>query len=423
MPLQRLDYSIFYEFLLFLAIILISTKVLGLFSRKVHMPAVVGALAAGIVLGPSVLKLITLDGTNGVYLEITAEIGVIFLMFSAGLETDLKEIKANALASFIVALIGVIVPLIGGFLGYALYFHTDFTDYQEVLKSVFIGVVLTATSVSITVETLRELGRLKGRVGTTILGAAVIDDILGIIVLTIVTSLKDTSVNPVTVMVKIVLYFIVIGILFFLVSKCKPLIESEGQKRRVTVFALAFCFLLSYISEKFFGIADITGAYIAGLIISNVQRSTYLESKFDTLSYLLLSPVFFASIGLKVNLPQMSVSIIMFAVALTVVAVLTKIVGCGLGAKICGYKNYQAKRIGVGMISRGEVALIVASKGSALGLMSSSILGPVIVVVVITTVITPILLKVVFAPGTGPSTQVEDAKKVTSYYENREDNR
>ena len=157
--------------------------------------------------------------------------------------SSVKEIKANALASFIVALIGVIVPLIGGFLGYALYFHTDFADYQEVLKSVFIGVVLTATSVSITVETLRELGRLKGRVGTTILGAAVIDDILGIIVLTIVTSLKDTSVNPVTVMVKIVLYFIVIGILFFLVSKCKPLIESEGQKRRVTVFALAFCFL------------------------------------------------------------------------------------------------------------------------------------------------------------------------------------
>ncbi len=141
-------------------------------------------------------------------------------------------------------LIGVIVPLIGGFLGYALYFHTDFTDYQEVLKSVFIGVVLTATSVSITVETLRELGRLKGRVGTTILGAAVIDDILGIIVLTIVTSLKDTSVNPVTVMVKIVLYFIVIGILFFLVSKCKPLIESEGQKRRVTVFATGILLLI-----------------------------------------------------------------------------------------------------------------------------------------------------------------------------------
>ena len=141
------------------------------------------------------------------------------------------------------------------------------------------------------------------------------------------------------------------------------------------------------------------------------------------MSYMLLSPVFFASIGLKVELPKMSAAIVGFAVALTIVAILTKIVGCALGAKMCGYKNYQCARIGVGMISRGEVALIVASKGSALGLMSSSILGPVIVVVVISTVITPILLKVVFAPGTGPSTQVEDAKKVTSYYENREDNR
>ena len=117
-------------------------------------------------------------------------------------------------------------------------------------------------------------------------------------------------------------------------------------------------------------------AYIAGLIISNVQRSTYLESKFDTMSYLLLSPVFFASIGLKVELPKMSMTIIAFAVVLTIVAVITKIIGCGLGAKVCGYKNYQVKRIGVGMISRGEVALIVASKGAALGLMSSALLGP-----------------------------------------------
>ena len=260
-----------YEFLLFLAIILISTKVLGLFSRKVHMPAVVGALVAGIILGPSVLKLITLDGTNGVYLEITAEIGVIFLMFSAGLETDLKEIKANALASFIVALIGVIVPLIGGFLGYALYFHTDFTDYQEVLKSVFIGVVLTATSVSITVETLRELGRLKGRVGTTILGAAVIDDILGIIVLTIVTSLKDTSVSPITVVLKIVLYFVFIAVLIFVLTKLKVFVEEQDEKRRTAIICVALCFILSYISEEYFGIADITGAYFAGLMLCTMK--------------------------------------------------------------------------------------------------------------------------------------------------------
>lgn len=182
---------------------------------------------------------------------------------------------------------------------------------------------------------------------------------------------------------------------------------------------------MAFIAESVFGVADITGAYIAGLIISNVQRSDYLESKFDTLSYLLLSPVFFASIGLKVTLPTMSASIVMFAVVLTIVAVLTKVVGCGLGAKLCGYQNYQVKRIGVGMVSRGEVALIVASKGSALGLMSSALLGPVIIVVVITTIITPVLLKVVFAPGTapGPEQITPENERVTSYYENREDNK
>ena len=385
-----------YEFLLFLAIILISTKVLGLFSRKVHMPAVVGALAAGIILGPSVLKLITLDGTNGVYLEITAEIGVIFLMFSAGLETDLKEIKANALASFIVALIGVIVPLIGGFLGYALYFHTDFTDYQEVLKSVFIGVMLTATSVSITVETLRELGRLKGRVGTSILGAAVIDDILGIIVLTIVTSLKDTSVNPVTVMVKIVLYFIVIGILFFLVSKCKPLIENEGQKRRVTVFALAFCFLLSYVSEKFFGIADITGAYFAGLMLCSMKNGEYVKDRINFPSYLFFSPVFFASIGLNISFDGFTLDLLWFSIAFVIVALVGKIIGCGLVAKLFKNNLKDSLKIGVGMMTRGEVALIGANKGLSVGLGEQRYFLAVILLIIVSSISVPIILKLLF---------------------------
>ena len=171
---------------------------------------------------------------------------------------------------------------------------------------------------------------------------------------------------------------------------------------------------MAYIAEDVFGVADITGAFIAGLIISNVQRSTYLETKFDTLSYLLLSPVFFASIGLKVELPKMSAAIVGFAVALT-------IVGCGFGAKICHYKNYQAKRIGIGMISRGEVALIVASKGAALGLLGSAFLGPIIIVVVITTIITPVFLKVVFAPGTAPVPEqiVPESERVKTIYESK----
>ena len=417
-----------YRYLLDLAIILLSTKLLGLLTRRVQMPQVVGALLAGLILGPAGFGLLTETS----FIHEVAEIGVIILMFSAGMETDIKELKSSGKASFVIALCGVIVPLIGGYA--VAWFYTKPGSAIETnisspvfLQNVFIGVILTATSVSITVETLKELGKLKTRSGNAILGAAIIDDVLGIIALTIVTSMADSSISLITVLLKIVGFFAfsgIVGFVFYKVYK-KWVDEAKKELHRHTIVAFVFCLIMAFIAESVFGVADITGAYIAGLIISNVQRSDYLESKFDTLSYLLLSPVFFASIGLKVTLPTMSASIVMFAVVLTIVAVLTKVVGCGLGAKLCGYQNYQVKRIGVGMVSRGEVALIVASKGSALGLMSSALLGPVIIVVVITTIITPVLLKVVFAPGTapGPEQITPENERVTSYYENREDNK
>ena len=417
-----------YKYLLDLAIILLSTKLLGLLTRRVQMPQVVGALLAGLILGPAGFGLLTETS----FIHEVAEIGVIILMFSAGMETDIKELKASGKASFVIALCGVIVPLIGGYA--VAWFYTKPGSAIETnmsspvfLQNVFIGVILTATSVSITVETLKELGKLKTRSGNAILGAAIIDDVLGIIALTIVTSMADSSISLTTVLLKIVGFFAfsgIVGFVFYKVYK-KWVDEAKKELHRHTIVAFVFCLIMAFIAESVFGVADITGAYIAGLIISNVQRSDYLESKFDTLSYLLLSPVFFASIGLKVTLPTMSASIVMFAVVLTIVAVLTKVVGCGLGAKLCGYQKYQVKRIGVGMVSRGEVALIVASKGSALGLMSSALLGPVIIVVVITTIITPVLLKVVFAPGTapGPEQITPENERVTSYYENREDNK
>ena len=384
-----------YSFLLFLAIIMISTKILGLFTRKIHMPAVVGALVAGVILGPSCLNLITLTGDTGVFLEQMAELGVILLMFNAGLETDLSELKKNGVASFVTALIGVIVPLIGGFLGYAFFFHTDFSDYDEVLKAVFVGVVLTATSVSITVETLREMGKLKGKVGTTILGAAVIDDIIGIIVLTIVTSLKDTSVSPITVVLKIVLYFVFIAVLIFLLTKLKVFVEEQDEKRRTAIICVALCFILSYISEEYFGIADITGAYFAGLMLCTMKVGPYVARRCEIPSYLIFSPVFFASVGLKVTLGGMDASIWIFAIILLVIAILSKVVGCGLGAKICGCTGKEAFQVGIGMISRGEVALIVAQKGYASGMLDDVLFAPIVLVVIVTTLITPILLKLV----------------------------
>lgn len=384
-----------YSFLLFLAIIMISTKILGLFTRKIHMPAVVGALVAGVILGPSCLNLITLTGDTGVFLEQMAEIGVILLMFNAGLETDLSELKKNGVASFVTALIGVIVPLIGGFLGYAFFFHTDFSDYDEVLKAVFVGVVLTATSVSITVETLREMGKLKGKVGTTILGAAVIDDIIGIIVLTIVTSLKDTSVSPITVVLKIVLYFVFIAVLIFVLTKLKVFVEEQDEKRRTAIICVALCFILSYISEEYFGIADITGAYFAGLMLCTMKVGPYVARRCEIPSYLIFSPVFFASVGLKVTLGGMDASIWIFAIILLVIAILSKVVGCGLGAKICGCTGKEAFQVGIDMISRGEVALIVAQKGYASGMLDDVLFAPIVLVVIVTTLITPILLKLV----------------------------
>lgn len=385
-----------YEFLLWIALILISTKVLGLLCKAVNLPEVVGALLAGVILGPSALNLMSMQGDTGTLLGYVAEMGVIFLMFSAGLDTDLKELKANLGASFITALIGVIVPLIGGMIGYALYFGEDLSNYDQMLQSLFVGVVLTATSVSITVETLRELGKLSGKVGMTILGAAIIDDILGMIVLAVVSSMKDTSVKPAAVLIKIVLYFVLILVLFLATTHLEFAFSKNDHKRRVAIFAIAFCFILAYVSEVGFGIADITGAYFAGVMLCRSKIRDYVDIKIHDVSTVFFSCIFFASVGLKVTMGGMTLKIWLFAVILTVIAIITKMIGCGLGAKICKFTWKESLQTGVGMISRGEVALIVAEKGRQVGLINEDLFAPIILVVIVTTLVTPILLKVVF---------------------------
>ena len=398
-----------YEFLLWIALILISTKVLGLLCKAVNLPEVVGALLAGVILGPSALNLMSMQGDTGTLLGYVAEMGVIFLMFSAGLDTDLKELKANLGASFITALIGVIVPLIGGMIGYALYFGEDLSNYDQMLQSLFVGVVLTATSVSITVETLREMGRLSGKVGMTILGAAIIDDILGMIVLAVVSSMKDTSVKPAAVLIKIVLYFVLILVLFLATTHLECAFSKNDHKRRVAIFAIAFCFILAYVSEVGFGIADITGAYFAGVMLCRSKIRDYVDIKIHDVSTVFFSCIFFASVGLKVTMGGMTLKIWLFAVILTVIAIITKMIGCGLGAKICKFTWKESLQTGVGMISRGEVALIVAEKGRQVGLISEDLFAPIILVVIVTTLITPILLKVVFK-GEKPAEAVAASK-------------
>ncbi len=386
-----------YFYLFAIAIILLSTKFLGLASRKVKMPAVVGALLAGVILGPSLLNAISLESEP--MLVKTSEIGVILLMFASGLETDLTELKKNGVAAFIVAMIGVIVPLIGGFAAYYIM-NPEAEETINMFKAIFVGVTLTATSVSITVETLREMGKLSGRMGTTILGAAVIDDILGIIVLTAIISMGGNAGSSeggglTMVLVKIVLFFVFILIAAAVVVFSKKVIKYFPRKKRMAITAFAFCLILSYISEEFFGVADITGAYFAGVILCNFGIKEYLNERFDILSSLFFSPIFFASIGLKTNLHLLTSDMLVFALILMVIAILTKVVGCGLGAKICKFNNKEALSIGIGMVSRGEVALIVAQKGAASGLLETNLFPAIVFMVIVTTLITPILLKVI----------------------------
>ena len=394
-----------YIFLVSIAIILLTTKILGDVTNKVNMTQVVGALLAGVLIGPSCFNWV--NETD--FVNKTAEIGVIFLMFMAGLDTDVKQLKKNSVACVVIASLGVLLPLIGGTLAYYCYFEQGATDYEEILKAVFIGVVLTATSVSITVEALREMGKLDGKVGSAILGAAVIDDIMGIVVLTIVISLKDESVSLVGVLLKIlayaalwlgvrqtllaVAYAALMALLGYLCQRWQTRIDHNLGRRRITTYVVAACFIIAYISETYFGVADITGAYLLGLFLSRHEIKSEIARKLSVPSYLFFSPIFFASVGLKVELSGITGSLIVFSLILLGVAILTKIIGCGLGAKLCRFTGKEAMQVGIGMISRGEVALIVAQKGYAIGLIDAAMFPPIVIVVIATTIFTPIALK------------------------------
>ena len=406
-----------YKYLLDIALILISTKILGLLTRRIQLPQVVGALIAGLLLGPACFGV--LQETD--FIKNIAEIGVIVLMFAAGLETDVQELKKTGLASFIIALLGVIVPLIGGYFLATIY--NPVTDQQTMLQNIFVGVVLTATSVSITVETLKELGKLSTKTGNAILGAALIDDVLGIIALTVISSFAGSDVSLWVILLKILGFFIFCGVVAFLFIKfVNPWINKyKKDLRRFVILAFAFCLLMSFSAEYFFGVSDITGAFVAGLILSNNKKTSYMLNRFDTVSYVLLSPVFFASVGLKVTFSNMSATVVVLTVLLLVVAILSKMIGCGLGAKICKYTNLQSVKIGIGMISRGEVALIVATKGMSMGLMKDEFFAPLVLVVVATTIVTPILLKLAYKYQASREADVPMASSLVDKVEERND--
>ena len=377
------------DLFLAIALILLTTKAFSIFMQRMHMPQIVGALAAGVVLGPAVFGLIHPSEA----LATLAELGVILLLFTAGLETDFRELRKSFKASIVVSVFGLVASLGGGFL-------ISFLFGVPTFESFFIGVVIASVSTSITVETLMEMGKFKTKSGTTIMGASLFDDIIVIIMLAVIMGRGDgdfTLSAMGILMLRIVLFFaFAIGAGYAVNRFYNFLNKRYDTARRLTIFAVAYCFLMAYLAELF-GLADITGAYLAGIAFCSTRCVDSLETRTGTLSYLFFSPIFLANIGLHVTFDEVTVQILLFTAALAVGAIVTKAVGCGLGAKICKLSSSESLQIGTGMIARGEVSFIVASKGMLLGVFNPSHLSIIVIVTLITIFVAPFLMRLAFS--------------------------
>ena len=381
------------EILRQLAVIVVAAKFFGLVARKIHAPQVAGEIVAGLLIGPSLLGLVQPSD----FLSGMAEVGVIMLMFTAGLGTDIKQLKETGIKATLIACAGVFVPLVCGTLLYMCFYGFSAIGTDSFYKALFIGTILTATSVSITVEALKELGKLSGVIGTTIMSAAIIDDVIGIIVLTIVISFKDPNAEILSVVIHTLLFFIfAIGVGIIIYHIFKWVDRRYPHTRRIPIMGMALAFIMAYVAEKYFAVADITGAYIAGVILSSLDDSNYISRKMDINSYMLFGPVFFCSIGLQTDVRTLDTTIMAFSICFVAVGLLSKIIGCGGISKIMGYSFGDSLKIGVGMMTRGEVALIVSQRGLATGMMNQAYFTAVIMLIIVSSIITPVILKILY---------------------------
>ena len=389
------------QIILSVGIILIVAKYLGTLLQKVGFPQVAGQIIAGLLLHfiPFFKNYGAFDA-NVVYKQANsfissmAEIGVVMIMFSAGLGTNLKSLVKSGVKSTVIATVGVFVPLLMGTVMALCFWGWNGWGTKEFYRSMFIGAIMTATSVSISVATLKELGKIKSDIGQTIISAAIIDDVLGIIVLTVVLGVSAGTGDYLSVLLKTLLFFVCAVVFGFVIFKFfKWYDRRHPHSRRIPIYGLGVAFIFAYAAEKFFGIADITGAYVAGVIFCNLNDAHYMEQKIDINSYMIFSPLFFASIGLKTNLSGMNLHLLVFSLAFVAVGCLSKIIGCGGVSRLMGYNWKECAQIGFGMMVRGEVALIVAQKGLAVGLVDSSYFPAVILLIIVSSMTVPVLMK------------------------------
>lgn len=383
-----------YEILRDLAIILLSAKLCAMVARKLKFPQVAGQIVAGLLIGPCFLGLVQPSD----FITKMAEIGVILVMFSAGLETDLKDLIKTGPKALAIACSGVLVPFVLGALLYFAFYGFEGVGTAGFYAAMSIGAIMTATSVSITVAALQELGKLKGSVGTTILSSAIIDDVIGIIVLTVVIGFKNPDVKPSMVVVKTILFFIVAIIGGMIAYKFFKWLDNRNpHTQRIPIFGFVLCFALSYVAEKYFGIADITGAYVAGIVLCSLDDADYINRKTHISIYMIFAPTFFVGIGLKTTFDNVNATLLFFCLAFVLVALISKIIGCGLMAKICRFSWSDSLKIGVGMMTRGEVALIVTQKCLSAGMITAEYFTAVILLIICSSVLTPVVLKLLFS--------------------------
>lgn len=388
------------QLLLALAAILVAAKIGGYLSYLIGQPTVLGELIFGVILGPSAINLLHLSYfTNQHLTEMInqfAELGVLLLMFIAGLDLHLSDLAKTGKTAALSGSLGVIIPLFMGF-GAGLLFEMD------VYASIFLGLILAATSVSISAQTLIELKVLRSRVGMALLGAAVFDDILVILGLSIFLALLSGSSghgigSVIWIALRMALYLVLasaVGML--LLPRLSQKVNNFPISQGVITFTFVVILIFGWTAEEWGNVAAITGAFIAGLVMARSPVKERIESGISTLAYGLFVPIFFIDVGLKVNASELSGESLWLFLILTAVAITGKIIGAGFGALFSGLSRKEALQVGIGMVSRGEVGLIVASVGIANQIIPPELFAAVVGIVIVTTLITPPLLKAAFS--------------------------
>ncbi len=396
------------QLLLLLMLIIVVAKAAGAASNKLGQPAVFGEIAIGLILGPTVLDLINtplfshavahgVSGAEqpsllGVIIDL-ADIGVILLMFVAGMETDLDRLRKVGVVAFSAAVGGVVLPMLGGIV-VSRFFGLGWKE------SVFVGTILTATSVSISAQTLMELKALRTREGATIIGAAVIDDVLGVIVLSLVIAFSLTGgggFKDVATTILAMAGFFVISVILGAryLEKVTRKVVKLPTSQALMAFVLVVTFLYAWAAEYLGNVAAITGSYIAGVLFARTRFKEKIDEGIHPITYSMFVPVFFVSIGLRANGRELS-GALGLTLLIVAVAVVAKVVGCAAGSRAAGFNNMESVRVGVGMVSRGEVGLIVASVGLTYGIIEGDMFSMMIIMVLVTTMVTPLLLRRVF---------------------------